>query len=387
MYTKVYNSITEIEEDKWNSIVGRNRIICTYRYLLAVEKSNINDCKYYYPVIYENDNIIAHACVYSITTELDTLTSEATKKIINFIRKFWKKFLTLRFIECGTPVELGNVISFAEDINKSLVLLHLIKEFEKIAKNEKIGIILIRDFYDEERSFFDILLQMQFKLIHNLPNTFLENKWNNFDDYLKDIRSHYRYKINKNLNKIKQNDIKIEVCEEFSLFAENIHNLWKNVYHHAKEYKREILTEEFFINIDRYLENKSKIILLKKCNEIIGYALILDDDNTMRFMYSGLNYLYNNEYSIYFNCLYFIIKQAILEKKKDIDFGISTYIPKMDVGAKMVNLYMYMKHTNKLLNPIIINLFKMLSPKIEFKNNKFFKPKNTFEKNYTVVHN
>ena len=122
MEVKIYNSITEIEESKWDEIVGRNRIICTHRFLEAVEKSNINDCKYFYPVVYDNDKIIAHACAYSISMELDYLPEGIAKKIINLIRKIWKNFLIIKLVECGTPIALGNTISFAEDIDKKLAL-------------------------------------------------------------------------------------------------------------------------------------------------------------------------------------------------------------------------------------------------------------------------
>jgi predicted N-acyltransferase len=389
MEVKVYNSITEIEETKWDKIVGRNRIICTHRFLEAVEKSNINDCKYFYPVVYDNNKIIAHACAYTISMEFDIFSKGMVKKIIIFIRKFWKNFLTLRFIECGTPVALGNIISFAENINKQLVLSYLINKIENIAKKEKIGIIVLRDFYENETYFFDNLISKRYKKINNLPNTILMVKWNSFNEYLNDLRSHYRYKIIKNIKIAHGKGLTIEVCDKFSNLAEQLQNLWHNVYENAKEYRREILTKEFFINMDTFLEKKSKVILLKKDLKIVGYALLVSDENTLRFMFSGINYDYNTEYFIYFNSLYYIINQAINEEKKEIDLGLTTYVPKMNIGAEVVNLHMYLKHLNILLNPILTNLYKIISPKIKIKTANVFKNKieNKFEKKYLTVHN
>jgi predicted N-acyltransferase len=373
VYTKVYNSITEIEEEKWNGIVARNRIICSYRFLLAVEKSNINDCRYFYPIVYENDQIVAHTCIYSITTDLDTLTGEKIKKIINFIRKFWKNFLTIKTIECGTPVAPGNVISFANNIDKDLAFSYLVLAIEGIAKIKKIGVIVLRDFCDEETDFYDNLIIRRYKRVNNLPNTILKIKWNTFNEYLRNIKSYYRCKIIKKIKVAEKSELFFEISDKLSKHANQLQLLWLNVYNNAKEYKREILTKEFFINLEIYLNGKAKVILCKKDSIIVGFALLLLDDDTLRFMYSGIDYIVNKEYSVYFNSIYHVITKAITDGKKDIDAGLSTYLPKLELGAEMVNLFMYLKHTNKFLNPIITNLFNILTPKINIKNYNIFK--------------
>ncbi len=130
MHAKVYNSITEVPEKAWDAIVENNRLICTHRYLEAVEKSEINDCRYFYPVLYENGEIIAHTCVYFISTELDTFAQGVTKKTTNTIRRCWKNFFILRSLECGTPVATGTTISFREGANRADVLETICMEVE-----------------------------------------------------------------------------------------------------------------------------------------------------------------------------------------------------------------------------------------------------------------
>lgn len=389
MEVKVYSSITDIPESKWDEIVERNHIIATHRFLEAVEKSNINDCKYFYPVVYDNKKIVAHACVYTITTDLDTLTSGLTKKIIVIIRLLWKNFLKIKFIECGTPIALGNTISFSENIDKESTLNLLADCIENLAKEMKVGIILLRDFYENETNFFDKLIIKKYKKVNNLPNTVMKVQWNSFDEYLNELKSHYRNEIKKNITIAKNNNLVIEVQNKFSDLSEQLQILWKNVYDNAKEYKREILTKEFFINMEKFLNEEAKVILLKKDLKIIGFALLISDNETLKFMYTGCDYFFNKECSIYFNSIYNVIKQAINEGKKEIDVGMSTYLPKINVGAKMVHLYMYMKHTNKLLNPIITNLFAAMNPKIAIKVKNIFKQKieNKVVKNYSMIHN
>ena len=63
----------------------------------------------------------------------------------------------------------------------------------------------------------------------------------------------------------------------------------------------------------------------------------------------------------------------MLEGKKEIDLGITTYTPKIEVGAEMYILYAYLKHTNFLLNLMIPNIFILLSQKVKKRMNNVFK--------------
>lgn len=364
MEVKIYNSITEIDENEWNSIVGRDRIICTHKYLEAIEKSNINDCKYYYPVVYDEEGrIVAHTCVYSISTELDTFAQGPVKKIIKFIRRGWNNFLILRSLECGTPVAAGNTISFREGIDKEKTLGLIVKEIEGLAKKLKVSMIAFRDFFDDELSFFNEFIKYGYAKVNNLPLAKMEVRWQSFDEYLKSMRSNYRTKIIKRMKRCNSENISMHVVKDFSQYADEMENLWLNVNRNAKEYSREKLTSGFFKSIDQHLKENSSVILAKKDDTLVGFASLLSNYNkTLVSMYFGLNYNYNKEYNLYFNLLYKIIELGIENKMKDIDLGITTLIPKKDVGADVITMNIYMKHLNPLLNRIVPRVFKMVTP-------------------------
>jgi predicted N-acyltransferase len=171
MDARLFKSVAEIPEKDWNSIVEKNRIICSHQYLLAVEKSKINDCDYYYPVIYQDGQIVAHTCIYSMSFALDLFAQGWVKKIIRGIRKIWPSFLILRFIECGTPVALGNTLTISPKIDRKLALQLLFGKMEEVAKKKKIGLFLIRDFYEEDLANFEDLRSLGFVRIPNLSDT------------------------------------------------------------------------------------------------------------------------------------------------------------------------------------------------------------------------
>ena len=70
--------------------------------------------------------------------------------------------------------------------------------------------------------------------------------------------------------------------------------------------------------MDKYLGNKSKIVLFKKGEEIIGFLFCVLDDFTLRPIYIGMDYKYNFQYKLYFNILCQEIIYGIELKKKMI---------------------------------------------------------------------
>ncbi len=370
---KVLNSINEIDEEAWDSIVEKDHVISSYMYLKAVEESGINVCFYRYPVVYEDGKLVAHTCIYKIYFELDVFAKGPVKWLINQVRSFWPNFLKLALLECGTPVALGNTISYAPGVDREKILEIIVNRMDEIAKESRIGIILLRDFYIEELEFYDIFKNYHFKKLENLPNTMIENQWSGFKKYLDSMRGHYRYKTKKRIKKFEGGGLSVEVRNGFSDIAPELLRLWQQVFENATEYKREILTEDFFRNMDRYMGDDSKVLLLNNEHKIVGFALILMDGESMKFMFSGLDYEYNKRYCVYFNTLYNVVKLGIESGSKSFDMGITTCIPKMDVGAKIVPLYMYMKHVSPFLSFFMTEAFKLMTPASDFGTRSVFK--------------
>ncbi len=362
MSIRTYNSIGHIAEDEWNSIVGKNRLICTYKYLEAIEKSGINDCRFYYPVVCEGGRIVAHASVYFISTELDMFARGAAKRAIDLVRRVKKDFFIFRSYECGTPVALGSTISFAAGSDREKAFGILRAEIERLAKDNGVATVVFRDFYDDELAQYDGLIGAGYTKIRNLPCARIDVKWKTFDEYLEALRSQYRWKVKDRMRKFHRNGIELSVITDFSDRAENLERLWMNVYEKASEYKRERLTSAFFRNIDKCLGERSSLIMAEKEGIPMGFTLLLFDDDTLIPLFSGLDYRYNDENCIYFNLLYKSIDIAINRGMKDIDLGITTLVPKKEMGGEVVTLNMYMKHFNPLLNRVVPRAFGMMTP-------------------------
>ncbi len=362
MNIKSFNSIRDINESAWNELAEKNRLICRHEYLKAIESSRINDCRFFYPVVYDGDKIMAHTCLYFISTELDSFAQGLLKKAICGVRVIWKNFLILKSVECGTPVALGNTISFRKGVDKVAALKLIVQETEQIAKKLGVKVLLFRDFYTEELDFYNNLRDMGYRQIYNLPCARMKIQWKNFEEYIQSMRSHYRYKMQKRLQEFEKNGGTIEFIQQFSTHARELSLLWQNAYNNATEYRREILPPVFFENMDKHLKDNSSILLARINGNPAGFALLIHDTETLNWLFCGLDYKYNKDYCVYFNLMYRIIELAINMKFEDVDLGITTLLPKMDIGGEVVRLFMYMKHTNPILNMIVPKVFALMTP-------------------------
>lgn len=374
MNSEVLKSIDEMDPTRWNAIVGRNRLICRHEYLRAIERSKINDCRYFYPVVYDNGELVAHACLYFITTELDTFAQGVVKKAVRSARKLWKNFLILRSVECGTPVALGSTISFKQGYeNRALALMEIVRRCEQVALDIGAKVVLFRDFHDGELEFYNFLRGLGYKRIHNLPGTRLEVRWKSFDEYLGELRSEYRNKTRARMKKFQKAGGEMRLVRDFGDRAADLERLWKNVYDLATEYKREVLLQDFFRQVDAHLGERSAVLLAEVGGKTAGFMLLFYDDETLIPIFCGLDYEQNKDGCVYLNLFYHVVKVAIEAGVKDIDMGITTLVPKLEVGAEVVPLHMYMKHLSPALHCVVPNLFENMTPQPRIRSRNVFR--------------
>ncbi|MBT7067392.1 MAG: GNAT family N-acetyltransferase [Verrucomicrobia bacterium] len=369
----VLDSVSDIDSTTWNAIVGRNRLICRHEYLKAVESSQINDCRYFYPVIYDGDQIVAHTCLYFISTELDLFAKGVGKLLVNAVRHLWPSFMILRSIECGTPVALGSTISFREGVDQHAVLNMIVQATETVAREQGVRVLLFRDFHDNELELFDSLTSKGYTRLHNLPCARMRVEWDSFEAYLNAMRSQYRCKLLAQQKRFRESGATIQILSHFSSMSGDLARLWHNVYERATDYRREVLLPDFFENIDRGLADRSELIVAIRDNEPQGFLMLLHDDETLIPLFIGLDYSSSRNIGTYFNLFYEAIRIAIDTEKRDIDLGITTLEPKVDLGAIAIPLHMYMKHLTPTLNMIVPRMFAMATPAAIMPSSKVLK--------------
>ena len=312
MDVQVYEDIAAVPEARWNEVVEHGQVFRSHAYLRAVQNSHINDCAYYYPVIRDGDEILAHACVYSISTELDVFARGFLKGLVRRMRQPFPGFMMLRTLECGSPVAPGSSISVREGVSRAKVLRELLKAIHVVAAQQNIQTTLIRDFHEEDMdSSEDVFMAEGYQLVQNLPFCSMSVKWTSMQDYVASLRSSYRRKMKKREQKFSDKGGVLTVLRDFGASLEEITGLYENVFTSAREYKRERLTYEFFQEINKALGERSFVITATVGETIVGFCLLVEGSSTLYWLYCGLDYVLSIETGAYFAMLYEIIRCGI----------------------------------------------------------------------------
>jgi len=200
-----------------------------------------------------------------------------------------------------------------------------------------------------------------------------KNMFATFDEYMYALRSPYRRRINKAL--IYRNNIEISKFD-CSSFNTNHYKLYLSIMERT-ENPLEVLPIEFFINYEAELYE----FLDKKTKEVIGFIQLKAIKNKLYFLFGGFIKEDIDKYDIYYNMLLKIIEVGIEKKIQYIEFGQTAEECKLKIGCQEVPKYMYVHHSNSILNYVIKKLVSLFSYKPYNINHHVFKQNYSKERN------
>ncbi|MFZ7101461.1 MAG: hypothetical protein ACOWWO_02240 [Peptococcaceae bacterium] len=186
-----------------------------------------------------------------------------------------------------------------------------------------------------------------------LPSCKLAVEWASFRQYLQGLRSHYRYRINKALQR--RGDLQFKLKNPGSL-DDSLYQYYEEVYANSS-YKLEKLSWNFF----KGLPLPSVIIEAAVTGQKLGFVQLVRNDPELIFLFGGFNHSLNQHYDIYLNLLLEIIRYGIDNKFKVIELGQTAEETKLKLGGQLCGKYMFIHHSNPVINSLAQPLLKLLS--------------------------
>ena len=208
----------------------------------------------------------------------------------------------------------------------------------------------------EKRKGLKILLngESEFKNGGRTLSTFVfENKFSSFNEYLNQLRSTYRRRINKALKH--RNNIEIRKIDSKN-FNENHYKLYLSIMDRT-ENPLETLPLEFFFHYEAELYEFIDI----KTKDAIGFIQLKEIEGCLYFLFGGFKKEDIFKYDIYYNMLLKIIEIGIEKQVKVIEFGQTAEECKLKIGCVEIAKYMYVHHSNPVLNKVIQKLVPLFS--------------------------
>jgi hypothetical protein len=186
-----------------------------------------------------------------------------------------------------------------------------------------------------------------------LPSMYMAVNFERYLDYLNALRSPYRHRLKKARAKFSN---VLTVHANPIDFPDDFYTLYEAVFNKSS-YPIEKCSISYFKTFD------AEFLLYYDQGSPLGFSQFKIINDTMYFIFCGLDYTRLKEKDTYYNLLIDLINIGIDRGVKKIDFGQTTESIKQKLGCKMESRYFYIWHKSYVIRKLVQPLAKVIAYK------------------------
>jgi predicted N-acyltransferase len=274
----------------------------------------------------------------------------------------FKNWGTTNAFACSSPWGFFSGIECSEK-DRSTVCEALINHIDQIAYNKK---LCLSGFTFVPESSHELRKQLEahgYKSILLGPTTFLELKWNSFDEYI-ESRPNGRFRTSIRSERKKAKRLSFEWYEEDNLnrhvAGRPLYSIMMDLYrntHTKHSWEKSILNSHFLPHLWEMDKKNLRLCITRLDRKIVAFGLLRLSGTTAHALMTGRDYDVTDNFYSYFNtCYYEPIIRGIEEKWSAIYFRPGVYRAKLRRGCQLEKLYLYIKG-HSLSSQIFLNLY------------------------------
>ncbi len=358
---QILDSVAKIPKDGWDRVFGD--IPEGYEFYRAIEESRLEEFSFSYITISSNNQLVLIVPLFIADFNLDIAVDGWLKNIISIIRKFFRRFLVMRTLFCGSPFGEHGVMEIDKEMEgDGEVREELLKGLELFRKQNNASFIIFKDFPDSRSKFLDSFKEKGFFRVSSFPSAACEVKFNNFEEYLMSLGSSTRKNLRRKLKSAyKEGKIKIEAVDSVENIIDDIYKLYLQT-HYDGATKFEKLTKEFFLKTSEYMRPHVKYLLYYVNNRLAAFNLCFTYENLFIDKFIGFDYDISSKLHLYFVSWCYNVEWCINNAVPAYHTGQTDYGAKIRLGSKLIPLYAYLKYKNKVGNLFFKVLALVLKP-------------------------
>lgn len=374
----ISDSIADVEAE-WSVISESKDIFFSPQFLSCIENCPATGIKPYYCVVKDHHKPIGLIYFQSKYVKLKENLRKAGPdsediftKILTPLRNVLVNSLEFQTLVCGNLLLTGKYgILFEDEICNDTQWYLVTKAIEKLntqlkKSNSNPDLILIKDFFEHQlpsensniQSFTQFSVQP--KMMLNL-----NSDWKTFEDYLEALKSKYRVRARKAFQKSSELVKKEFEVSDITTHRDIIHKLYKNVSDQAG-FNAFILHPQYFENLKSSLGDKLKFVTWWKDDTMIAFHTAIQNLDVLDAHFLGYDPAMNEEYQIYLNMLYELIKEGIRSRSSIVDMSRTAVEIKSTVGASPQPMFLYLQHTKPVINKATKLVLNLVKPDAEY---------------------
>ena len=367
----LFNSYKDLPFNEWETQLQEDDFFLSPLCLKIIEEEHQEEITPLYIIIKDKGKVISivYAHIFSLNgSKLKDYIDNGNSKfnVLNYFKSASARLLNMDICFLGNTF-LTNEASIRiskEYINNNNSILDGI--LNTISSKTKASFTIIPESYKKEMTlkgnYLEILVEPDMQLE-------IKNSWLEFNDYLLSIRSKYKKRYRRVIDKSNQIVKKEMSLEDLVIESDTMKVLFHNVFSKSKFNAAKFNTDVFYDLKSK--KNNVSIYGYYLKDELIGFASDISINKVLYAHFVGLNYEVNQTHEIYNLMLYEQIDYAIKNKLQSIKFGRTAAEFKSNIGAIPENDKAYVYHKNKVVLKILKPILSLLKPKNWIQRNPF----------------
>lgn len=375
---KIYSTTKDLPSD-WDSLAIDN-IFLSKDYLTVLEVAVPRNMICHFIGLFLDEELVGLALSQYIDLSDVHSFGERDHCLKTKVREIVFKKFSSNVLVMGNNMLTGqNGCCFRKTLPKSegMVLLEKAAEELKLIFNKKkikIHLTIFKDFSETEIENFNTPEFDSYYKFTTQPNMIFQirESWNTFDDYILDKSKKYRDQYKRARKKADEISKKKLSLEEITTYNSRIFQLYMNVARNAP-FNTFYLPENHFVLFKQSLKDNFLFYGYFIGEELIGFNTLIKNGSDIDTYFLGYDEKYQRDKMLYLNMLYDMIGYSINKGYRRIIFARTALEIKSSVGAKPVEMYGLMKHSNPAINLLVSKTFSYFEPKIEWQRRNPFK--------------
>ena len=378
---KIFTSVSQLPKD-WEAL-SKGDVFLQSSYLKVLETACPQTFCCYFVGVFNNDELVGIALLQRVELYArDMFRSQGVSTLKKFFRNVVSMVLKGHILVFGNLTHTGqHGYSFdSEKITNKMffeAISHALLELKQNLKSEKgkkVRLFLLKDYFEDDAicQFSTDLETKKFIKAKAQPNMILsiDETWKKPSDYVAAQVKKYRrrYTTARKKLKVEKKELNLEGIE---FHSQTIYQLYKNVSDNAS-FNTFVLPERHFCSLKESLQDRFRLIGYFSEGKLIGFYTLIENHEVLETYFLGYDEEHQYPNQLYLNMLYDMVEYGIERGFKSIVYARTAMEIKSSVGAKPHDMVMYLKHTNKLLNAIIGQVFSLMNPKRDWEERNPF---------------
>jgi Peptidogalycan biosysnthesis/recognition len=319
----------------------------------ALEASGLEDqFTFAYALLEQGGRPVGIAPLFLMTVPLGLAVPDWLKPILTVPARtlpFLADPLTL-FV--GSPCSDEGALGLLPGVDRRAALLALEDALEAEAARRDAPMIVWKDFPCEyEEDFRWLAGQRRLFRLTGFPGTLVDLPTSRKEDYLASLPARRRTELKRKLRRgAEKVDLDVEVQHHpDAKTLDEVFALFRQTYEKAPT-KFEHLTRRFFAEIAAKDVSYFLILRERQSRDIVAFKLCFAVGKQEINKYIGIDYRRPREWMLYFRLWEAAVDWACKQGATSIQSGQTGYMPKLEVGHRLIPLTNYCRHRNRLLH-------------------------------------